>query len=241
MKLASPARLLALFTPCLSVSIVLAGVARADDATVTVGSAPRRDPAPMRYADPPLVATSPSYDALRSRDYDGERVDRDAPVVRELYRAPFRLHLGPMGVTTGRSVGAGLGLAADFGSGSVGFRMAAAWLRGEPSGGSSFELSPLSEGLAQYTGEVTIDFHKRGPVHPVFGLGLGVAHINRGDGAGNLGIGTARLGLEYAIPLDDADVRLGAGLTGVLPGPADREVADVRGYALIGASLGVGF
>jgi hypothetical protein len=70
---------------------------------------------------------------------------------------------------------------------------------------------------------------------------MGIAHVSRGDTSGDIGIGTARFGIEYALNLDDTDVRLGAGVTGVLPGPSDREVSDVRGYALIGASLGIGF
>lgn len=190
-----------------------------------------------QYAPPPRGA-EPIMVEDDGRTYEPR--DPPEPPSRELYRSPMRLHIGPMGVTTGRSLGLGMGIAADFGRGSVGFRMSAAWMRGE-SGDPARAPSPMADGLAQYTGELTLDFHKRGPVHPVFGLGFGLAHINRGDGAGNVGIGTARFGLEYAIALDDADVRLGGGIMGVLPGPADREVADVRGYAIIGASLGIGF
>jgi hypothetical protein len=146
-----------------------------------------------------------------------------------------------MGLTTGRGLGLGMGVAADFGRGAVGFRLAASWMRGEGSSSTAYVPSPLADGLSQYTGELTLDFHKRGPVHPVFGLGMGIAHVSRGDASGDIGIGTARFGIEYAMNLDDTDVRLGAGVTGVLPGPSDREVSDVHGYALVGASLAIGF
>jgi hypothetical protein len=158
----------------------------------------------------------------------------------ELYRSPFRLSLGPMGSTTGRSMGFGMGVAADFGRDALGFRLSAAWLRGEPQG-SALDPSPISDGLAQYTGELTIDFHHRGPIHPVFGLGFGLAHVSQGNQDGNLGVGIARFGLEYALDLETADVRLGLGVTGALPGPADREVSNVRGYALVGGTIGIGF
>jgi hypothetical protein len=155
----------------------------------------------------------------------------------DLYRSPFRLHIGPSAVTTGRGLGMGLGVAGDFGRGSVGLRLAATWLRGEP--GS--EGSRIGDGLSQYTGELTLDLYKRGPVHPIFALGFGLARVSRGDTAGSIGIGTARLGIEYALGLDDADVRIGLGVMGVLPGPADRQVSDVKGYFLTGASIGIGF
>jgi hypothetical protein len=213
------------------------GVAHADPAVVSVGHV---EVIPVRttYAPPPPYA-SPPYTSPPPIAQDPIAVD-DPPVpARELYRAPMRLHLGPVGVTTGRGFGLGMGVAADFGRGSVGFRLSAAWLRGEPGGGG--QPSPLSDGLAHYTGELTLDFAKRGPLHPVFGLGFGLARVNRGDSGGSIGIGTARLGLEYAIPIEDADVRLAFGMTGVLPGPADKEVSDVRGYGLLGGALAIGF
>jgi hypothetical protein len=157
----------------------------------------------------------------------------DAPA-----RSAVRLGVGPEASTTGRGLGAGLGVAADFGRGTLGFRLAGAWLHGEPSSGSP---SPVGGGLAQYTGELTVDFARRGPWRPVLGLGLGYARVDTGRAAGDVGIGTARLALEYALGFDDADVRVGAGVSGALPGPADGAVTDVKGWALVGASLVVGF
>jgi hypothetical protein len=206
---------------CVCAVLALPAVAWAQDrAVVDVGFA---EPPPRpRYAQPPVVASDSPFE----------------PPEEQPYRAPVRFHLGPMGATTGRGLGLGLGVAADMGRGSVGFRLAAAWMRGEPSG---TDTSTIGDGLSQYTGELTLDLRKRGPWHPLLGVGFGVARVNRGDSGGYLGVGTARLGLEYALGLDDADVRFGAGVTGVLPGPADREVADVKGWALVGATVGIGF
>ncbi len=229
-------RIFTLVVPCATFAVLtleLCPEARADQAVVVVGtppSPPPPPPPPDRFSTPPYVATSPVVAQPPYDDYDNHRV--------ELYRSPMRLHLGPAGVTTGQSLGMGLGLAADFGRGSVGFRLSAAWLRGEA--GDPAKTS-IYDGLSQYTGEVTLDFNKRGPWHPILGVGAGVARVNRGDTGGTIGIGTAGLRLEYALAFDDADVRVGLFGTAVMAGPSDREVRDVRSYALFGATIGVGF
>ncbi len=207
-----------------------AGEAKADPAEVTVG--PVDD---GRFAQPPRGAGPGS----------AEEVIPDEPPVPyvppppERYRSPLRLSVGPAGVTTGQNLGLGLGVGADFGTGTVGARLAAAWLRGDPQ--AAADGNALGTSLAQYTGELTIDLHKHGPVHPIFGLGFGLVHVNEPTGSGSAGIGTARLGIEYALGLDDADVRLGGSLLGALPGPADREVQDLRGYAMVQAGISIGF
>jgi len=197
--------------------------AHADEAVIDVGPPP---PAP-RYADPPALA-------VPSRD-----LPPPPPIPNDLYRSPFRLNLGPIGATTGVGVGPGLGAAADFGTGTLGLRLTAAWARGEP--GGAVTPSPISNGLAQYTGEITLDLHKNGPWHPELGMGFGLAKVSRGDMSGNIGIGTGAIRIEYALAVDDADVRIGAGVTGVMAGPSDREVSDVRSYAVFGGAVGVGF
>jgi hypothetical protein len=196
----------------------------ADEARVTVGD--------DRFATPPRA----SADVPRAVDDCPEPAD----TTPERYRAPFRASLGPIGATTGRGLGLGIGLAADFGTGTVGFRLAGAWTRSEVAGGGS----PIGDGIGQYTGELTIDLHKRGPWHPILGVGAGLLHVTLPSGSADAGIGTARLAIEYALlapPSDDADVRIGAGILLAIPGPADRELADLRGYGLLGASLAIGF
>lgn len=208
-----------LTTACLLVGVAQA---RADEATVSVG---------RRYAEPPpdddvyvaqVVVDDPRYDA------------------RELRRSSVRLQLGPQGVTTGRGFGLGVGIGADFGSGSVGGRLAASWLRGEGKNGDGTSTA-TGDSIGVYTGEVTLDLHKRGPIHPVIGMGVGLLQVSRPDTSGIAGVGTGRAGLEYALGLEDADVRVGASVTGGLIGPVDSDVKDLRGYALVGAYLAIGF
>jgi hypothetical protein len=204
-----------------------AKVARADDAIVTVGqqrfSQPPEENPPMQRSSP-LVLEEPRFGADP----------------RELHRSPFRLQLGPQGITTGKGLGVGVGVAADFGSGSVGGRISASWLRGEGNNGDG-STTATGDSVGVYTGEVTLDLHKRGPVHPVVGMGVGLLHVSREGSSGIAGVGTGRLGLEYSLGLEDADVRIGASVTGGLIGPVDSDVKDLRAYALVGAHLAIGF
>jgi hypothetical protein len=209
--------------------------ARADEARVTVG------PVDDGFARPP-----PQAPLLVERGTEGAT----APDLREgaalpppePYRSPFRLEVGPASVTTGRDLGLGVGVAGNFGTGTVGVRLAAAWLHGDARAGDpATTSSPLGSTLGQYTAELTIDMHKRGPLHPLFGMGFGLVHVDGPLGGATAGIGTARIGLEYSLGFEDADVRLGAGVTGVLPGPAGEQLADMHGYALVGAGVSIGF
>jgi hypothetical protein len=213
----------------LSVGMLATSIeARADDATVTVGS--------QRFSEPPEENPPPQH----SRPIAVEDPSRFGNDPRELHRAPFRLQLGPQGVTTGKGFGLGVGIGADFGTGSVGGRLAASWLRGEGvnSNGTS---TATGDSIGIYTGELTLDLHKRGPIHPIVGMGVGFLHVSRPDASGVAGVGTGRLGLEYSLGLEDADVRIGSSVTGGLIGPIDRDVKELRAYALVGVHLAIGF
>lgn len=197
------------------------------DATIAVGDPrfsqpPPRDPPPVIVVRDPDVVTPPP------------------PVER--YRSPFRLSVGPQAFVTGSDLGMGLGVAADFGTGTVGARLYAGWFRAQKQGTPDANTSPTGNGFGQYTAEITLDFNKRGSFHPVLGLGFGALHVwHPVNGDLVAGIGTARAGLEYAFAFDDADVRVGLGVTGVLPGPAPHALSELKGYALLGASIGIGF
>lgn len=201
--------------------------ARADDATVSVG---------QRFAEPPQDDPPPP----RRQSSFALEEPRFIAADRELHRAPFRLQLGPQGITTGKGFGVGVGIGADFGTGSVGGRLAASWLRGEGTN-SNGTSTPTGDSIGMYSGEVTLDLHKRGPLHPVVAMGFGILHVSRNDSNGIGAMGTGRLGLEYSLGLDDADVRIGASVTGGLIGPIDSDVNDLRAYALLGTHLAIGF
>lgn len=198
--------------------------ARADDAIVPVGS-------PQRFADPPPQDPSRSSSSIA----DDNLVAREP----EAKRSPVRFQLGPLGLTTGKSVGLGVGVGMDFGTGSVGGRLHASWMRGE--GTSDGKTTATGDAVGQYGGEITLDLHKRGPIHPIVGMGASVVHVSRPDTSGYAGVGTGRLALEYALGLEDADVRIGGSLTGGLVGPVDSDVKDLRAYAIMGAHLAIGF
>ena len=211
---------------------VAAGVgseARADDATVTVVDG-------QRFSEPPPTQPVASGSASGA-------VANDDLIAREpeLRRSPFRLTLGPAGITTGNGFGFGVGIGADFGAGSVGGRLSASWLRGEGKRGDG-SSTPTGDSVGHYSGEITLDLHKRGPIHPIIGMGAGFLHVSRPDArSGFAGIGTGRFALEYALGFEDADVRIGASVTGGIVGPVASEVKDLRAYALTGAHLAIGF
>lgn len=199
--------------------------ALADDAIVPVGNAQRFADPPRQ--DPPRGSSSVADDGFVARE-------------PELHRAPVRFQLGPVGLTTGKSVGLGVGLGMDFGTGSVGGRLHASWMRGEGTN-SNGTSTATGDSVGQYGGEITLDFHKKGPIHPVVGMGASILHVSRPDASGYAGVGTGRLGLEYSLGLEDADVRVGGSLTGGLVGPVDSDVKDLRAYAILGAHLAIGF
>ena len=210
--------------------LALPRVARADDATITI---PVPDARPVPVEPPSAVLASPTALPLPADDF----VAREP----ELRRSPLRLALGPAGITTGKGFGFGVGLGADFGTGSVGGRLAAAWLRGEGRNADGTSTA-TGDSIGHYSGEITLDLHKRGPLHPVIGMGIGFLHVSRPDHRSGLaGMGTGRLALEYALGLEDADVRVGASVTGGVIGPVDSEVKDLRAYALSGLHLAIGF
>ena len=60
------------------------------------------------------------------------------------------------------------------------FCLAASWLRGEGTS-SNGTSTATGDSIGIYTGEVTLDLHKRGPIHPVVGMGVGFLHVSRQD------------------------------------------------------------
>lgn len=164
-------------------------------------------------------------------DYDPPPLAREP----ERVRSAARVAIGPSAVTTGKGLGVGVGGALDLGKGSVGGRISAAWTRGEPGAGSL-----ASESFAQYAAELVLDLQKRGPVHPLLGVGFGVVHAAHAQGSGYAGVGLLRGGVEYALGFEETDVRLGVSVTGGLAGPADRAIEPLRAHGLVGAYVAIG-
>jgi hypothetical protein len=198
----------------------------ADSATIGVGDG--------RYSNPPPPVVVVHDDYVQPSIFE-----RPPELPKDPYRAPFRLTLGPAAITSGQGIGPGLLAAADFGTGSVGVRLSAAWFRGEAADDPS---ARLGSSLGMYSGELVLDLHKGSPLHPVLGLGLGAVNIGKDPNVNGWAVaGLGRIGLEYALALEDADVRFGAGLTGALLGPSDSAIASARAFVMMNATFSIGF
>ncbi|MBK8215741.1 MAG: hypothetical protein IPK71_18580 [Myxococcales bacterium] len=205
-------------------ALFVSSTALADEAVVVVGGP---------YAEPPPRAVQP----IEPRTSYEPRYDRDD--LYERRRSPVRVALGPSFLTTGQGLGVGLGVGLELGSGMVGGRLGAAWLRGE--GTKNGVLTPTGDSVGHYVGELTFDVVKRGPFHPVFGVGAGILHVSRPDVNGVVAVGTARASLEYFTPIEEADLRLGLDATVGLAGPGAEALKDVKAYGLFGLHAALGF
>ncbi len=200
-------------------------LAQADSATIHVGD--------DRFSRPPVVVIQD--DSPQPSIY--EQPPHELP--KDPYRSPFRLAIGPAAVTSGQGIGPGLLAAVDLGTGTVGVRFAAAWFRGEAVGDP---MARLGSSLGLYSGELVLDLHKAGPFHPVLGLGLGAVNIGKDANVNGWAVaGLGRVGLEYAVAFEDADVRFGVGLSGALLGPSDTAIANARAFAMMNATFSIGF
>ena len=186
-------------------------------------------------------AAPPAGQAVVAEDFADET---PGPVVMarepERPRSMVRVALGPSAVTTGKGLGVGVGGGLDIGKGAVGGRLSATWTRGEPGGGGGGSSSLVSESFSQYAGELVLDLHKRGPLHPLLGIGFGVIRGESAQGSGVAGVGLLRVGAEYALGFEETDVRLGLSASGGLVGPADTELQTLRAHALLGAYVAIG-
>jgi len=210
--------------------LLLPSVASADEAVVDVQGP---------YATPPSGRNEPIEPicppACESRPYR-----EDPPYVSyDHKRSPIRLSLGPSFLTTGKGLGVGLGVGIELGSGIVGGRLGATWLRGE--GTRDGVVTPTGDSVGHYVGELTLDIVKRGAIHPVLAVGGGILHVSRPDVSGVVAVGTVRASLEYFAPIEEADVRIGLDATGGLAGPGADALRDVKGYGLFGVHAALGF
>lgn len=168
--------------------------------------------------------------------YGYDRSGAYAPVAGEpAPRSTFRVTTGPAVRLSPAGAAGGLGVALEVGQGAAGVRAGAAWL------GVGEEL-----GLAQYTGELWLDFGTGSRLHPVLGAGGGAARVELVNATGDLeasllGIGALRAALMYALPVRDTDARCGIDVTGVLPAIRGSSTPSVDPWLLALATVTVGF
>lgn len=195
--------------------------------------------AAQTYAAPPGQYHRPSDPHTVA--YPGDPVDPpdDAYSLRAWRRSElslFRFHVGGAGRILEDEVTPGIMTAMDIGRGPAGFRATGMWLDVGSDGG-----------VAQYTGELTLDLGGRHSWRPVVGAGAGLARYYEpepdGDGtdAKSLGIGLLRVAIEYRIPVEATDTRAGLGVIGVLPAIRAHDAPDLDPWVIVAASVGVGF
>jgi hypothetical protein len=209
-----------------AVACTVASVATADSATISIGNG-------ARFSQPPPEVVVVHDDSPQPTIFENPEV-----LPKDPYRSPFRLTTGPAVVTSGQGIGPGLFTAIDLGSGTVGVRVLAAWFRSESPDDPNARLGKT---LGLYGAEAVLDLHKQGPIHPVLAVGLGAVDVGKASGDGWAVAGLARIGLEYALTLDDADVRFGAGITGVLLAPQSDVIASANAFAMFNTTLSIGF
>jgi hypothetical protein len=131
---------------------------------------------------------------------------------------------------------AGLFAAVDVGKGAAGLRVTGTWMSSGP-----------RQGLSAYTGELWLDLARDQRLHPMVGAGAGVARLEapiagtRDSRRTTLGFGLLRLGLSYQLPVAGTDARAGLDVMGCLPAIRDQAGPPVRPWAVVVASVGVGF
>ena len=186
------------------------------------------------YAEPPDGYRYPTH-RVATDDRPYSNCWDDGWGRREL--SSVRVHVGGAGRATSDAFTPGLMTALDLGRGPAGFRATAMWLQ-----------VGSENGLAQYSGEMTLDLGGSHPWRPVVGAGAGFARTSRVDAQGNhvsggasLGIGLLRAALEYRLPIDGTDSRAGIGLMGVLPAVRGEGAPDTKGWVIVAATVGIGF
>jgi hypothetical protein len=123
--------------------------------------------------------------------------------------------------------GPGLVTALDIGRRAVGARASAWWLRAESDGG-----------LAVYDVELWIDFRHRYELHPIVGAGASLLRGGALDDASSVGAGTLRGALEYELPVEGADARVGLSVVVLVPAIG---TARTQPWATGALTIGAGF
>lgn len=185
-------------------------------------------PARADFARPPEPSPYQPGDGDPPRmplEYRDERDEAWSPSSLGSTPSTVRFHVGP--ALLAAPAGPGLLTALDVGQRAVGARLSASWLR------------PQSDrGLAAYTAELWIDFRHRHALHPILGAGASWLHGGAVSGSGNVGAGVLRGALEYELPIEEADARLGADLLAFVPAIGTERS---RPWAVAALTVGVGF
>jgi hypothetical protein len=175
------------------------------------------------YARPPAPSPYEPHEPYRPDDGDYARPYR-FPEASDPVNSLVRFQVGPAVLLQPTSPG--LFTALDIGRRSVGARFSGSWLRAES-----------EAGLSAYTAELWIDFRHRHELHPILGAGASWLHGGAVEGE-NAGAGVLRGTLEYELPIDDADARVGINLLALVPAIGTERT---RPWATAALTIAAGF
>jgi hypothetical protein len=182
------------------------------------------------FAEPPRAPLERADEPVLDHELPEREIAEDFVTPSSL-----RLSVGPVLRVGKQLTDGGLTAAVDIGSGAAGARISGSWVRV----GSDV-------GLAEYRGELFIDFGAERRLHPIIGAGAGVARLGtRGsDGSAKTstyGVGVLRGTVEYVLPVERADARVGLDASASVPAIQGKAANDASPWLLFSARVGVGF
>jgi hypothetical protein len=130
----------------------------------------------------------------------------------------------------------GLVVALDAGRAGAGVRASASWAG-----------AGTSRGTSQFSGELWVDFGVGEALHPIVGAGAAMVRADVEDPASGrirtltLGAGVLRAALAYVLPVERADARAAVECTAAVPAIQDGGPQTGQPWALVAATVGVGF
>jgi len=192
--------------------------------------------ASAQYAAPPdeaLAASPPESTAAYYYPSD-TRLDGEV-AVSPPPESTLRITTGPAIRLWDRAPAGGLAAALELGRRAAGARFTGVWV------GAGSEM-----GLAQYTGELWLDFGYGHALHPLLGAGGGVALLDVANESGNLsrsavGMGSLRAGLAYSLPIPKTDARAGMDVVGCVPAIHGASSPTIVPWLLAVGTVTVGF
>jgi hypothetical protein len=185
----------------------------------------------QEFAEAPGTPLEP----VQAPAHDRELQREEELAVDFVPSSSLRVSVGPvLRVARGLTDG-GLAAAVDIGSGAAGARLSGSWVRV----GSDV-------GLAEYRGELFIDFGADRRLHPIIGAGAGVARLGTPESDGTTktstyGVGVLRGTVEYVLPVERADARVGLDASASVPAIQGKGANDASPWLLFTARVGVGF
>jgi hypothetical protein len=186
----------------------------------------------VRYAAPPGYAAP----ASSPTQYDRGVLVSESEFPDEAPTSTVRLCAGPALRVSSLGARVGALAAAEFGRRAAGLRLTGAWAD-----------AGTERGLSQYTGEFWLDLGMGELYHPKLGAGAGVARVGQPRDGGHaadtatVGIGVFRAAFEVVLPVRDTDARAGIEALGSLPVAKPKDMTASGPWALVVATVGVGF